>query len=646
MKKYMAIAFLITLILIFIPENTHAFIEDSAMVPMTDGTNLATQIYLPTTYSSPLPVVLQRTPYNRHDEDFALIICDLFGYAFVCQNLRGTRDSEGDPMMFISDGWGDYKDGYDCIDWVVSQDFCNGRVGMMGASAPGMTQYFAAGAMHPNLTMICPILAGPSLYHQVAYQGGVLRRVLVENWLDGVHTPWLMDTIANHPLYDTMWSTVDLSTMYDEVDIPTFHVSGWYDMYTDGQLEAFTEMQSYHGNNKLLIAPCGHGDAIGTTEQGDIEYPDNALVGEDDLIQVARRWYDYWLKDSPTGIMEEPAVMFYLTGDCTTEDTTLFNHWVFTDEWPPPSTENVNYYLHSTGIIDTVQPSDSSAMSYDYDPEDPCPTIGGREFIGMDDIGYGPKDQADDVETRDDVLIFSTPILTEPVAVIGKIKMVLFASSDRLDTDFAIRITDVYPDDRSILMTDGILRARFRHGFDHEDFLTPGEPDTIEIDVWSIGHVFNTGHRIRAIVTSSNYPRFEKNPNTGASFTIDDPTTMIAHNTIYMSPDMPTHLILPIHPIDTTTSIEELAINKPSNIAIDAYPNPFNSAIKIKIASENPIESIEIFDINGRIIDIIPSELIANEIVWAPSQNAPSGIYLLKVSSKNSSLTKRIMYVR
>ncbi|HDR91451.1 MAG TPA: CocE/NonD family hydrolase [candidate division Zixibacteria bacterium] len=658
----LAKSILITLFLVAISAtSTLAYIEDSTMVMMRDSVHLATQIYLPDFRPPPYPVVLQRTPYNRRENDLTIVICDLFGYAFVSQNVRGMRDSEGDPMVFLTDGWGELKDGYDCIDWVIEQPWCNGKVGMMGASAPGMTQYMAAGAMHPNLTMICPILAGPSMFHHVAYQGGVFRKVLVENWLYGISTPWLIDTVANHYYYDTLWAQVDLTTLYDSVSVPTFHIAAWFDMYTDGQIEAFQRMNAVHGNNKLLIAPCGHGDAVGTLEQGDLVFPPNALVGEAELISIARNWYDYWLFDSPTGIMDEPAVQYYLTGDCNTEDTTLFNRWMFSDVWPSEGTEYVEYYLHKSGNLDTLPPATANADSFIYDPANPSPTIGGREFIGMDAIGYGPKDQAPLVESRSDVLIYSTPVLEEPMAVTGKIKLILYAESNRIDTDFAVRVTDVYPDGRSILMTDGILRARFRKGLDAEIFLTPGVPDTFEIDAWSIGHVFNTGHLIRIVISSSNYPRFSKNPNTGAPFVRDDPVTLVAENVVHMSSEMPSHLLLPISPVIPAQIAEFEAL--PENIAVHAYPNPFNSACRFTIENgQHAVERVEIYDVSGRIVERLDANGVAEnlrlsgnssaggnqhrEFVWNPDENLPSGVYLVRAKMADRTASARVMYLK
>ncbi len=627
MKKLM-IPFLILTNIAF------SYTQRTEMVAMRDGVQLATEIYLPSYSSPPYPVILERTPYNRHiGSELASFICDIRGYAFVAQNIRGMRDSEGEPMVFLSDGWGEQQDGYDCIEWLSDQDFCNGRIGMEGASAPGMTQYMAAGAGHPELDCIVPVLAGPSMYHDVAYNGGCFRKVLVEGWLAGIDAPWLIDTVMAHPIYGGIWESVNLSERWDMANYPAYHVAAWYDMYTDGQINAFIQMHERHGNQKLLILPCGHGDAVGTRFQGDLEYPENAVMTEDELIYKAEEWYTYWLKDGSDEIMMEPPIRYYITGDCDTDDTTSWNRWLFAENWPPYGTSDVEYFLHSDGTISNTFPSLSGNASYTYDPDDPSPTIGGREFIGMDDIGYGPKDQYP-VEIRDDNVIFETELLTEPLALIGKIRMMLYASSDRLDTDFAVRITDVYPDGRSILLTDNIIKARYRRGFDHEVMMTPGEIDSMLIDVWSIAHVFNEGHRLRVIISSSNFPRFEINPNTGEIPGRNPSEKLIAENTVYWGRETPSRLILPVNDMDTW-NIEE---HKPRINSIASYPNPFNS----KCILEAPgAESIEIIDNRGRSVCILDTD--NHRAVWTPGDNIPTGIYLAKTEA---GITKKLVYMK
>ena len=656
------------IIIITFPISVFAWTSYSEMVPMRDGISLATEIYLPDYIPSPYPVILQRTPYDRSvDSDLLTIITDVLGYACVSQNVRGTYDSEGEPMVFLSDGWGEFQDGYDCIDWIIEQEWCDSNIGMMGGSAPGMTQYMLAGTGHPNLTCIAPILAGPSMYHHTAYNGGVFRKVLVESWLTGIGTPYLIDTVTNHPDYDSIWQTVNLAERWDYADVPAYHIAGWFDMYTDGQIEAFSELQSRYGNQKLLIAPCGHGDAIGTAIQGDLEFPANSVIDLDNIILLLTNWYNYWLKGISNGIMDEPRVKFYLMGDCDTDDTTYWNKWVESDTWPPEDTTYVSYYILEDGVLDTIQPSSSGADTFLYDPENPCPTIGGREFVGMDSTGYGPKDQTP-IESRSDVLVYSTPVLTEPVEVIGKLWFILYASSDRFDTDFAVRVTDVYPDGRSILMTDNILMARHRYGFDREDSLTPGVADTFKIDLWSTANVFNTGHRIRVIISSSNYPRFEKNPNTGAPFMRDDPTTLIATNTVYHSPTLASHLLLPIVPFDTSSIASKNRI--PEKIQLFCSPNPFNSSVKITVSgiamnsrfhrgeTQRAKSTLKVFDLRGNVITSINMQAqqgiaegkegcTIKSTNWCPDDEIGSGIYLVRVWTEDGqTITKRIVYLK
>jgi hypothetical protein len=388
----------------------------------------------------------------------------------------------------------------------------------------------------------------------------------------------------------------------------------------------------------LLIVPCGHGSAVGTSHQGDLIYPPNAAIDETDFLPLAVFWYDYWLKGDSIGRDLGDKVIYYLTGDCDTGDSTLWNRWEISDTWPPAGMSYQQFYLHQDGVLSQFEPVGTICDSLIYDPSNPTPTIGGREYIGMDAVGYGPKNQ-NPIESRNDVLVYTTPVLTGPLKVAGKLKCVLFASSNRLDTDFAVRVTDVYPDGRSILMTDGILMARHRHGLDTEDMLIPGEPDTFEIDCWSIGHVFNEGHSIRIIVSSANYPRFERNPNTGAPFHRNDPTRLIATNKLYISPDMPSRLLLPVVP----TLPLSIAENKKPVMGLRCYPNPFNSACKI-IVPEN--SRIEIFDLKGNKLDASISENNDGSYIWKPDKSTPNGVYLVRATSPQNTITRKIIYLK
>lgn len=575
------------------------YITDSTGVPMRDGIKLGSDLYfpIPLVHPPPWPTLLQRTPYDRGwDDEYLVLICDVLGYALIEQNLRGYGDSEGEPNVFRTDGWGELQDGYDAIEWIAEQWWSNDDVGMLGASAHGMTQYYAAGALPPHLVCCAPMVAAPALYRDCAFTGGEFRKALVETWLTAQGTPWLIDSVCNHPNWDSTWWVADLPCRYDVTDYPMFHIDGWYDLYTDGVLDAFSELQSRFHHQKMYIGPWSHGE-WGERQQGDLLYPENAQMDELSFLQMTLDWYNYWLHDS-SGNVFEPRVLFYLMGDCDTQDTTFWNHWVEADTWPLPTIEYKSYYLRENGLLDTLPPQIEVLDTFQYNPLDPCTTYGGREYIGLDN-GYGPINQ-NPIENRTDVLVYSTPVLDTPLTVIGKLKFVLYASSDCYDTDWTVRVTDVYPDGRSILMTDGILMARHRYGFDREDSLVPGEPDTFHIDLWSTANVFNTGHQLRVIISSSNYPRFEKNPNTGAPFRRDDSVTVIATQSIYRSPSMPSHLLLPVLP-EGSPYVEEWQdkSNFSERLNIDVQGISSRPEIRFCLTKSSKIE-LSLYDIVGR----------------------------------------------
>ena len=574
------------------------YITDSTGVPMRDGIRLGTDLYFPVTSLPPWPTLLQRTPYDRDWDSLDIfLLTDVLGYALVVQNQRGYGDSEGEPMVFFTDGWGNLQDGYDAIEWIADRFWSDGKIGMIGASAHGMTQYYAAGALPPHLVCCGPMVAAPSLYQQCPWVGGEFRKALTETWLHGVGTPWLIDTVCNHPNYDTVWTVVDLSLRYDVANYPMFHIGGWYDLYTDGYLEAFSELQKRYHNQKIFIGPWGHGDAWGSRYQGDLVYPENAEMSDQEFLDMLIDWYDNWLKGKGSG--RDYKVKFYLMGSCDTQDTTRWNHWVETDTWPLPDVVYKRFYLRENGLLDSFPPPQTSAIdSFQYDPADPCTTYGGREFIGLEH-GYGPIDQ-NPIENRSDVLVYSTPPLQSPLTVVGKLKFILYAASDCYDTDWTIRVTDVYPDGRSILMTDGILMARHRHGFDREDSLIPGLLDTFNIDLWSIAQVFDQGHRLRIILSSSNYPRFEKNPNTGAPFERDPTVWRIANQEIYRSTEFPSHLLLPVLPEQGPHITEgDPDLNRPRGSKMGLMTVSSQPVIHLHLDRNSRVE-IELLDVCGR----------------------------------------------
>ncbi|NOZ19858.1 MAG: CocE/NonD family hydrolase [Planctomycetes bacterium] len=514
----------------------------NVMVPMRDGTKLATDIYLPEG-DGPWPAILSRTPYNKTSNKNKRGARSLArnGYAVVAQDFRGRFASEGETdMPFINDGWGKLQDGYDTIEWIVKQPWCNGKVGTSGGSALGITQIMTAGSTPPHLVCQSIGVACGSLYHHAAWQGGAFRKKLVEQWLTGnKFSPDCLKLMTGNPNYNDLWRGMDASTRSEVINVPGFFQGGWYDVFNQGTIDAFMWRQykggeGARGKQKLLMGPWVHGR---NRKPGEVQFPENA-------VQIPKaadqgRWFDYWLKGEQNGIMDEPAVTYYVMGDVS-DPKAPGNEWRFSDVWPVPS-KATPYYIHADGTLSMEKPpADGKSKTYTYDPKKPVPTLGGCNLC----MKKGPYDQRK-LENRPDVLLYTTVPLTQPVEVTGQIKAYLWASSSCRDTDFTVKLTDVYPDGRSMLVLDGIIRARHRNTFEKDELLTPGEIYKFKIDLWSTSLIFNKGHRIRVAVSSSNYPRWDPNPNTGDGFRAND-KTIVAENTIYHDAEHPSHILLPV----------------------------------------------------------------------------------------------------
>jgi predicted acyl esterase len=628
-------------------------------VPMRDSILLKSMIYKPDTtiFPPPWPCIISRSMYGMTFTD-ANLWTDVYGYALVGQWQRGYGASQGIPTAFRTDGWGDYyfgdlRDGYDAIEWIASQIWSTGEIGMYGFSGPGLVQYQAAGAQPPHLTCCNAACGFLDYYHDACWTGGELRKALVEGWCTMQNVLFILDTVCNHPNEDSLYLCHNLASRWDTAHYPMLHFGGWYDMNLEGALTAFSGLQAYHHNQKLFVGPWGHW-TWGYSQVGNLLYPPNAQMSDAQFRQLDRAWYDYWMYDSANGITE-PNVIFYLMGDCDTQDTTLWNFWVEADTWPLPDIQYKNYYIREGGLLDTVPPSITVIDTFEYDPADPCPSYGGKESWYLNH-GYGPINNQP-IEGRPDVLLFSTPVLTEPLCVIGKIWFTLYGTSDCYDTDWTIRVTDVYPDGRSILITDGILKARHRHGFDIEDSLTPGVPDTFHIDVGSTANVFAPGHRLRVIISSSNYPRFEKNPNTGAPFVRNDPNYVTATNNIYRSVTMPSYLSLPVYP--GIPGVTEHKTEQPVANLLKVYPNPFAHITNIRFMIHdsryrigNP--ELRIYDATGRLVKSFDLESCimdrGSAISWDGTDQANrqlgSGVYFVKFVSGDYEETEKILLVR
>ena len=528
--------FLLLLLLITL---TGCILPKTYMVSMRDGVRLATDVYLPPKGEGPWPVLLIRTPYGRRMDNSLLGYIN--DYAIAIQDVRGRYGSEGEYYPFYDDGWGENQDGYDTLVWILNQSWCNGEIGTFGASANGIVQHLLAGTTPPGLSCQFILVAPTDLYSQIVFQGGVFRHSLVTFWLKAQNASYWLDTIREHPNYDSFWELGNVETRTEWINAPAYHIGGWYDMALKGTINGFRTRQTdgaegAKGNQKVLIGPWTHlGMAL--TTQGELIYPDNSLVDWDELFG---NWINYWLKEEDTDTMDESSVRYYVMGD-TSDPEAPGNEWREAETWPPFDLTPSPYYLHPGGILSPDQPENDEAYStYLFDPENPVPTYGGANL----NIPAGPYDQRW-VENRHDVILFSTDLLKQPLEVTGDLKVILYVSSDVLDTDFTAKLTDVYPDGRSMLVADGIIRTRYRNSSTTPELMTPGTIYNLEIDLWATSIIFNQGHRIRLAISSSNYPRFDVNPNTGGD-PFDKETMREASNTIYYNKNYPSHILLPI----------------------------------------------------------------------------------------------------
>ncbi len=502
------------------------------MVSARDGVKLSTAVYLPEG-NGPWPVVLIRTPYGKQTQAGANARWTGRGFALVVQDCRGTGKSEGEYRPFLTD----HTDGYDTVEWVAKQAWSNGRVGMFGASAMGITANMASMMNPPHLMATFVMVARSSIYHQSTFPGGVFRKELNELWLKRQKADWMLEEMFKHHIYDGYYDLAEMPKHWEKVRVPTYNYGGWYDIFSQGNIDNFAGLQAVGGgqaagNQKLIMGPWGHGQIE------EVKYPANSTVNP---LDEALRWFDYWLLGKDNGIMDEPSVRYYVMGDVA-DAKAPGNEWRTAAAWPVPA-KTVSYFLtDGFGISESLPSERESASSYAYDPKNPVPTIGGGNL----NIKKGPMDQRA-VGERKDILKFASAALVSPIEVTGRVTVELWVESDAPDTDFMAKLIDVYPDGTERLVLDGAFRARFREGFNKEVFMKKGEVYKVAIDLWLTSIIFNKGHRIAIHVTSSNDPRYDPNPNTGKPLRAGT-ETRVATNVIHHDRAHPSRALLPIVP--------------------------------------------------------------------------------------------------
>lgn len=536
--------------------------ELDVKVTMRDGIRLSTNIYRPDVPGN-FPVLLMRSPYgNGGPDDKEGHYYARRGYVVVIQDTRGRYGSEGIFNAMQTEA----LDGYDTQQWAGEQSWCNGKIGTIGGSYLGFTQWMPAPLGSPYLKTMFPTKTFSDFYRE-AYVGGAFRILRWSSWsyhmsrpdivdmsflqettdsayrvipfieqdkVLGWRIPFLRDWLA-HPEKDLYWDRSCIGDNYSDIRTSVYHLGGWFDSFQQGTLDNFMRMTAQEidpetrAKQKLLMGPWIHGSESRFT--GDLDFGEDA---DFDTRELKLRWYDSQLKGIDNGIMKEPPVRIFIMGK---------NEWRYENEWPLARTDYREYYFHSggnantlegDGNIDTAIPGNESPDIFVYDPEDPVITPGRDE----------PIDQRE-VEARKDVLVYATGILKESIEVTGPVEVVLYASSSAINTDFTAKLVDVYPDGKAIRLCEGIIRASFRDPEAPPLAIQPNKVYKYNISLWSTSNLFKEGHQIRVEISSSNFPRFDRNLNTGI-FPAMDTTIVKATQTIYHSREYPSCIVLPV----------------------------------------------------------------------------------------------------
>ena len=566
-----------------VPERNDIVLENRVPIRMRDGVVLYADVYRPVG-NARYPVLVSRTPYSTERFPAAYEAGVYFsrrGYVYVFQDVRGRHESDGRWEPFRDDE----RDGYDTVEWAAKQPWSNGKVGMQGGSYLGQNQWRAAQAAPPSLITIFPSVASTSIYHDWITLNGAWRLSFNFGWgpvrqesrimqnpgphtvaglhaihydevqrhlplntmqqLVGRRAKFYDDWLAN-PDYNDYWKPLNVEEMFAKISVPVHTFGGWFDIFSQGTLRGYVGLSQKGATERvrrgshIVIGAWGHGSSQKT---GDIDFGAAAHVNEH-ALQL--RWYDYWMRGIDNGLATEPPVKLFLMGR---------NEWVFENEYPLARTDYRPLYFASNGNANTDRgdgrltwnkPSGSSAADrFRYDPNDPVPSLGGNNCCGTP-TPAGPRDQRP-IEGRRDILIYTSDPLEQELEVTGPVKVVLHASSDAVDTDFVAKLVDVYPDGTSYNMAEGIVRARYRDTVAAPAPLTPGRVYRFDIDLVGTSVAFQKGHRIRVHVTSSHFPQFDRNPNTGARFGTTK-EVRVAEQTVFHDAERPSHIVLPVIP--------------------------------------------------------------------------------------------------
>jgi uncharacterized protein len=529
-----------------------SFSQSTVEVRMRDGVKLSTDVYLPARGGKPaagrLPVLIVRTPYNKNGQRSNAVPLTRRGFVVVAQDVRGRFASQGDFYPFMNEG----QDGYDAIEWAAAQPWSNGQVGMFGSSYLAWDQYYAAMLRPPHLAALFAIVGGSNFYDEYAYPGGVPNlgwaRWILSSAITGQQAGGNPDAAARlaaiakspagwlampsgprgdvfrdlpahekmyrdffgHPQFDSYWKQRGFWTSgyYREMkDIPMFFLTGWYDYFAEGVLGNFAALaRAQKTPKRLLVGPWPH--STGAPACGDVSFGPSAAIDQAGLIGA---WFDHCFRGAAFP-WKEPVRMFRMGGgEGTRRDGKLAHggEWRAADSWPLPGSRAARYYLRARGALETAAPGPEEPSAWRHDPARPVPTVGGRYDACAQDQVCAPGrlgcTDAARLDTRPDVLSFSTPPLAAGAEVTGRGKVWLWASADAPGADFIVKLIDVYPDGYALILSEGQVRVR----------AASAGPRQLEIPLESTSNWFAPGHRIRLDIAGSNFPRNEINPAAG-----------------------------------------------------------------------------------------------------------------------------------
>ncbi|MCW5981712.1 MAG: CocE/NonD family hydrolase [Bryobacteraceae bacterium] len=550
--------------------------ETGVRTAMRDGVALVADVYRPETEGK-YPLLLQRTPYNRKGAAAEAEAMAARGYIVVIQDTRGRFDSEGEFYPFLNES----EDGYDTVEWAANLPGSNRQVGMFGGSYVGATQMLAAIAKPPHLKAIFPYVTAAEYYDGWTYESGALMQWFASSWTSGLAqdtarrklvsrprdwvwempvdeyrvaglpqpadlAPYFRDWVR-HETDDSYWKRWKISDHYPELTVKGLHGAGWHDIFMKGSIKNFTGLRESSNTaearqgQRLMVGPWAHASTSPEGKIGDVVFGKQAVL---DMTGTALAWFDYALKGVANEYASGKPVVLFVMGA---------NAWREEDEFPPRRARPTKFYLSAAKGANTVagdgalslnRPEPQQPDVFEYDPGNPTPTIGGRLCCANDALPPGPFDQRPN-EARRDVLVYSTPPLEKDLEATGYVRMELYAATTAPDTDFTAMLVDVDPSGYARFLTDGVVRARYRNSTTKAEPLAANRTYRYDIDLWATSNLFRAGHRIRLYVSSSNFPRFSRNPNTGKP-TFGARGFVKATQTVFHDPKNPSALILPV----------------------------------------------------------------------------------------------------